>query len=342
MPFRRINGRFHVIGYQPDGDTVRFAPDDPNMLAGLSGPAARVNARGHVSLRLEGIDTLETHFEGLRQPAPFADGAVDRLLAFLGITNVVWAAERRSITSASDAVAGHIVSRATDKFGRVIAFAFPGAAADSNDFFLSPEGLEGSANLSLLREGLAFATFYSGLFSDLRQVMADAVRQARTGALALHPVDKTAPGAKVSGLSSLTDDHVFLPKLFRRAAVYVQETGTIRGFKAAMEASREPVLELPTMNFTHLDTFIEEQDLVIRLTQDPLNLVFDPMPQRIETDFKSLVSAALSPSSPMAEASVLAMADRAAGTRQDLPRIALSAEAAAFQRRVAFLRTHQS
>ena len=88
MPFRVIPGRFHVVGYSPDGDSMRFAPDDIARLSGLAGPPARINARGHVQLRFEGVDTLETHYSAagtagsLHQPLALAHAAGDRLMAF--------------------------------------------------------------------------------------------------------------------------------------------------------------------------------------------------------------------------------------------------------------------
>ena len=51
-------------GPEPDGDTVKFAPDSPPLVEGLHhapGHAPELNARG-ISVRLEAIDALETHF----------------------------------------------------------------------------------------------------------------------------------------------------------------------------------------------------------------------------------------------------------------------------------------
>ena len=47
-------------GPEPDGDTVKFAPDTPGLVEALprpSGVSADLNARG-ISVRLEGIDAL--------------------------------------------------------------------------------------------------------------------------------------------------------------------------------------------------------------------------------------------------------------------------------------------
>ena len=76
MPYTLLAGDF-VIRYpdlprggpEPDGDTVKFAPDSPALverLRRLSGNAPDLNARG-ISVRLEAIDALETHFAETHQ-----------------------------------------------------------------------------------------------------------------------------------------------------------------------------------------------------------------------------------------------------------------------------------
>ena len=326
MPFVLIKGTFHVKNYSPDGDTIRFQPNDPEVLERLEGVPAKVNGRGHVSLRLEGIDTLETHYNGLKQPPPFADEATDFLLELAGISNVVWASERRSILSADDGVPGYILSRGTDKFGRVIAFASSGehAESDGSQVFVDAGDLNITVNYQLAESGMAYVTFYSGLFSDLRESLANTASNARSNELGVYSLDKTNSGFEAQTLKDITDEIVMLPKLFRRLSAYIEETGMVRGFKAALEANREPVLDLRNQNITHFDTFVDEDaDRGIRLTRMPQELVFDPMPQRLATDFKAMLAAGTN-------TSPLAMPEH--------PDPMSSSESAAFNRRVAALR----
>ena len=316
----KIRGALH------DGDTIRFQPNDPDALELLDGVPARVNSRGHVSLRLEGIDTLETHYNGLKQPPPFADQATDFLLELAGIANVVWANERRSILSADDGVPGYIFSRGTDKFGRVIAFAAAGdhASSDGSEVFVDSGDLNETVNYQLAESGMAYVTFYSGLFSDLRNTLADTASKARGDELGVYSLDKTNAGFEAQTLKDITDEIVMLPKLFRRLSTYIEETGMVRGFKAALEATREPVLDLRSQNITHFDTFVDEDaDGGIKLTRMPQELVFDPMPQRLATDFKAMLAAGTNASS-------LAM--------PEYSDVMSSSETAAFNRRVAVLR----
>ena len=292
MPFHVIAGQFFATNYSPDGDTIRFKPDDVVELGLIAGVPPRINARGHISLRLEGIDALETHFEGRHQPLVLANAARDQLLAQVGITNVQWDAQQGSVVSSSDGAPGYIVARETDKFGRVIAFAFAGApeAASGSQIFFKPELLDRSANARLIKDGLAYPTFYSGLFADLRAHLATLVTTARGNRLGVHAVDTTATLFRVQNIGALTDEHVILPKLFRRASAYVAGAGTIVGFKAMLELNREPVLDLTDNNFTHFDTFVEEVGDSIRMTKLPEQLVFDPMPARPGGEFTALVS----------------------------------------------------
>ena len=57
MPFKVIAGTFQVVNYSPDGDSIRFHPDNPVQFDDLAGPPARFNGRGDVQLRIEAIDT---------------------------------------------------------------------------------------------------------------------------------------------------------------------------------------------------------------------------------------------------------------------------------------------
>lgn len=299
MPFKIISGSFHVTGYSPDGDSIRFAADDIGYLYDLGGAEPRLNARGHAQLRIEGIDTLETHFNPgsgggqLRQPEAFAEAATDRLLAYLGIGNVVWNDRRSAVVSASDGARGYILSRSVEKNGRPVAFVFSGdpPGPDGSDFYLDPDFLRNSYNYVVLSEGLSYATFYWGLFHDLREEMTAAVAAARAQEHGLYARDVTASGFAVNTIGDLTDVLVIMPKLFRRLSEHFVSVGSILGFKEALEASREPVLEIATANFTHFDTFVEQAEGSnrIRLRVNPEDLVFDPMPLRPTNNFAVVV-----------------------------------------------------
>jgi endonuclease YncB( thermonuclease family) len=297
MPFKIIRGTYHVQGYSPDGDSVRFQPVNADAVRGLSGPPARINGRGHVQLRIEAIDALETHFSppggngALHQPLGLAHEATDLLLDFLGIRNVQWNAEHRLVVSADDGTAGYILSKAVEKNGRPVAFVFRGdpPGNDGDDIRVEPGDLHNSYNHLALERGLAYPTYYKGLFADLREELTRVAVAARQSGKGIWAEDRTG-GVDVPNLQAITDEHPILPKLFRRLSEYMVNFGSVRGFKDKLEQSREPVLDLVTQNFTHFDTFIEEQGDRIALTRGPEQLVFDEMPMRPTHAFSALMS----------------------------------------------------
>ncbi|MDT0448256.1 nuclease [Streptomyces hesseae] len=241
MSMLLIKGNFHLSGHtRPDGDTIPFIPDyvgEWKLVRGCRKPAPGPD--GHVDVRLEGIDALETHYSGNygteeRQPRKFADAATDALLTWLGFSDI-----RRTpapdtggetISATPNSVPGYILTRGSDVFGRCVALVVPGVppGASGYEIEVKPKLLEKTANQHLLAEGLAYPTFYSGFPDELRRALTAAALAAKAdpgkgvwnvtaGSLG----DVTLSGAKVTGMSSITDDVVILPKLFRRLKEYL-------------------------------------------------------------------------------------------------------------------------
>lgn len=278
MPFRVIQGTFHVIGYSPDGDSVRFEPKNPDLLSLLDGPPADVNARGHVQLRFEAIDTLETHFRNEHQPLTLATRALDFTLLQLGITGVEWDVLRTRVTAANDNTPGYIVTRAVEPNRRPVSFVYAGAlpVADGSTLFLDAAGLQASVNLKLAKEGLAYPTYYKGLFSDLRAAFTQATSTARASALEIWGEDQTNASFAVPGLLSITDQTVILPKLFRRLAEFLDGGGTVStGFKQFLANRQEGVTIISTAHFTHFDTVVNVAGNTVTLSELPENLMFE-------------------------------------------------------------------
>lgn len=276
MPFHLIKGTFHVVGYSPDGDSIRFQADDHNNWNLLNGPPVGLNAREHAQLRIEAIDTLETHYQGHHQPLKLAHKALRFLLDELEIKKVKFD-KGGKVVSAQDGTRGYILSRAIERYRRPVSFVFAGDAEeeDGTEVFLRPDRLEESVNYKSALEGLAYPTYYTGLFPDLRKKITSAVAQARKGGgKGIWPKDKTTKGFTVSSLSSVTEKHVILPKLFRRIVSFIGNGGNIDGFKDFLAANPDPVMELKNGHFTNLDTFIEVTGEDVSLTVNPEDLVF--------------------------------------------------------------------
>lgn len=283
MPFKVIPGTYRVVGFSPDGDSIRFKPDNPEQLLTLQDKPLDLEKKldRPVQLRIEAIDTLETHYQlksggTVHQPVAHAHSARSGLLEFVGITNVQWGADGK-VTSAKDGTRGYILARAFEKNGRVVAFVFAGTPPQKDDIVLKAPLLRDSFNFAAIERGLAYPTFYHGLFADLRKELAQAAAAARKARRGVYADDDTGAGFAVNSMTDLTDRHVIMPKLFRRLAEYVAQAGSAAGFKAVLETAREPVLDLRNdANFTHFDTFVVETGTTIRLDRHPEEMVFDP------------------------------------------------------------------
>ena len=93
MPMLCLAGTFRILGTEPDGDSIRFYPDDPPL-----GARARTQRGAHqrgrrAQLRLDGIDALETHYSPrgggpLHQPIDLAHQARDELVRWLGFKGI--------------------------------------------------------------------------------------------------------------------------------------------------------------------------------------------------------------------------------------------------------------
>jgi hypothetical protein len=277
MPFFVIKGTFHIEGYSPDGDSVRFRADNKQHWAKLSGRSVELNAKDHAQLRFEAIDTLETHYLDMHQPLELALGALEHLLGGLGITDVKWNETRTRVTAANDGTEGYILSRAVEENGRPVAFVYAGAPReeDGSDIFLNAEMMRQSLNHRALEEGVAYPTYYEGLFHDLREALTEAVGRAREANRGVWAEDLTNAGVEVENLGAITDDHVVLPKLFRRLAEYLQAGGSVAGFEEFLEAKDEEVIVISTVHPTHFDTLVEVEGNAVRLTEPPENLIFE-------------------------------------------------------------------
>jgi endonuclease YncB( thermonuclease family) len=280
-------------GFEPDGDSIHFRPADPALLDRLRVLARpyRLSAIGSVQLRLEGLDALEIHYSpdggGPVVPpagAPRRAGArlPDRLL---GMNPVPYAPPRNVRVRPPvpvDATPGYIVSRSLEINGRPVSFAFAGEppVPDGTEVILTVEEMRRSLNYQLLRAGHAYPLFYDTLFYDLRNEMARAVRQARRYKRGLWPQDRSADGISVARQSDLEQSGVIFPKLFRRLTDFLAQTRNdpgragLAGFAPWLERTREQVLDIPLVHFTHFDNRVEIAGDTVRLALPPEEMVF--------------------------------------------------------------------
>lgn len=276
MSFTLIKGTFHVLGYSPDGDSIRFKAKDSSLWKKLSGPAVELNARGHAQLRIEAVDALETHYQCFCQPEQPARAATRYLLSQLGINEVVWDETHSTVVKAQDGTDGFILARSTESYRRPVAFVFAGETGekDGAEITLNESILKKSFNYRLLAQGLAYPMYYNGLFSDLRLPLTKAATSARSEGKGLWPNDKTTRGFSVSSLKAITEEVAILPKLFRRIVDYMGEGGKIDGFKEHLQKGCEPLVRIQQVHFTRLDAIVDVRGEKVRLAELPENLIF--------------------------------------------------------------------
>jgi endonuclease YncB( thermonuclease family) len=287
MPMTLVKGHYRIVGASPDGDSVRFYPEDPGVWA-AAGIVVRTNSTGGVQLRLDAIDALETHYTPpharlpWRQPVDLGDGAASALLDLLGFQSVV-RDERGYVTSATPVqTPGYILTRFADKYGRTVATAFPGGrrgrAVDGSGIYLGVDELHRSANYQLLATGWVYPTFYSKLYVDLREDLAAAAVAARAADKGVWNQDATLGGFRLQSRSQLSEDVVILPKLFRRLAEYLtmDETGKVNlaGFRAFLTAHDDRLFTVPAGQATSFDTLITRRGQTLTLTIPPEQVVF--------------------------------------------------------------------
>ncbi|MEV4937346.1 thermonuclease family protein [Streptomyces zaomyceticus] len=288
MPMLLIQGVYRVAGTRPDGDTVRFVPDDPTEWDLVPGPTpVQRNATGGANLRLEGIDTLETHYRPptggpeLHQPAPFADKAAAELLTWIGFQPVQRKPDGTVKAPTNPAeVPGYILTRGADKYGRCVALAGRGApqAASGTPVHVTEAMLKETANHHQVAEGMAFPTYYRSLFPELRTAFNAAVKSARQNGKGLWPSDKTNSGAEVVATPTISDD-VIMPKLYRRLAEYIVLNNgdpALDGFLSFLAQKADRFTIISTAHFTTgLDLVVEVNTTKVKMTQPPENLLFD-------------------------------------------------------------------
>ena len=120
MNFTLIKGRYYVVGYSPDGDSIKFKADNPQLWNRLdTDNRAKLDENlaedgGIIMLRLQGVDAFETHYSPEtpaapknlkvdarttlkkpdagehKQPKRIALEATNALLRMLGIESATW------------------------------------------------------------------------------------------------------------------------------------------------------------------------------------------------------------------------------------------------------------
>jgi hypothetical protein len=221
-PLVCLRGKLVVIGKEPDGDSIRFVPDTPDLLRRLrNAHRVRRSSDGSVQLRLDGIDAPETHYGNLAQPR--GPEARDRLLELCGFTGVQRDGEMVAAAT-PERIPAAALSGLADVNGRPVALLLVGGdpPADGSVPPLPGATLRRTINADLLAGGQAYLTLYESTARGIRAELRAVAAQASAACRGVWAVDATAGFALRRQSDIGPDGALVLPKLFRRCSDYLR------------------------------------------------------------------------------------------------------------------------
>ena len=274
-----LRGQLVVVGKSPDGDSIRFAPTTPALLGELrDGDRADPSADGTVQLRLDGIDTPETHFNGLAQP--LGEPARDALLAWCGFGDVRFDGDQVAAAT-PERIPAAVLSSLVDVSGRPIVLLLVGddLPEDGARTPVPAELVRRTANFALLESGAGYGTFYATTEAPIREALLVPARAAQEARRGVWAADAGASFELRSQASIGPDGALILPKLFRRCADYLRTrmTGeTLVEWLRRQRTGRNPQDDAVIVGgeTVFLSDLIRQDGRRISLTADPLALLF--------------------------------------------------------------------
>jgi len=311
MAYKLVEGEVRLlyqgrrrVGSRPDGDSVWFKPDNPNLLSDINGRSASFNGGGFAQLRFEGIDALEIHFNTGHQLEGPAVGARNFMLQTLRFDpeQIVYTAsedhddiDMTVQSSVPMVVRASILTRAIDPFGRPVAFVFPGNAPERSglDLFLEVDRLDTSVNANLARAGHVYPAYYSarevngvrvgGLPADLRNHLTQLSEQARAADLGMWIFDTSIEGSTITRFEDLSHLAIW-PKLYRRLySFYADENlphNNLHQFIEWLHANRNDrddlVFVLSLGELLNLSDILTVTDTTILMNFPPRDLIIQP------------------------------------------------------------------
>ncbi|NWG15209.1 MAG: hypothetical protein HXY41_01110 [Chloroflexi bacterium] len=220
-----IKGTYYIVGMSPDADSIKFRADNPDHWQKIKTENRRQlqdalkKEDGIVTIRLQAIDALETHYTppairppkdigpitgkarepgkgSHRQSHHFGEMATNTFLGFMGVTDVKWKSWGRNTwidearvkgirieEKLGDAIPGSIITDDVEQNGRPLGWVFAGHSPITDGAQLTKhqvgEMVSASANYHLLQRGVVYPFFYMGLPGAIRIPLMEAARQAQ-------------------------------------------------------------------------------------------------------------------------------------------------------------------
>jgi endonuclease YncB( thermonuclease family) len=274
-----LRGSLVVIGKQPDGDSIRFVPDSPDLLDSLRRSwRVRRSSDGSVQLRLEGIDAPETHYGALAQP--LGAQARDALLELCGFRDI--RRDGEEVVSASpERRPAAILSELVDANGRPVSILLVDEDLPDGEYVeVDDDTLRRTANTALLADGSAYLTLYDSCAPPIRAAFRSTAADARERRLGVWAQDETAGFELVDQDSIGPEGQLVLPKLFRRCSDYLRTRApdeTLRDWLRTHGPPERPEDDRVIVGGsvqTRLSELVEQRDTSIAFPVDLLDIVF--------------------------------------------------------------------
>jgi endonuclease YncB( thermonuclease family) len=281
--FQVIRGSFVIVGFDPDGDSVRFIADDPQLYVTLQRAFTIKPSRrdGSVQTRFEGVDAPELHYGTAAQP--LGQQARDTLLPLMGFAAIQFGgATPTSVQAALPAggVRGAILTKAADPHGRPISYILLDAdATDANGqpfadgaaVHVDQALLSRTLNHQIVAGGTAYPLLYTSTPFEHRLEFRRVAAQARNAGLGIWQPDATSDFILETQASIDPNGQLIFPKLFRRCTDFFKAVN--RGFSGDLADWLRSTDNSPQPT---------ENDLVVLNDSRP--------PQAIQVRFSSLIS----------------------------------------------------
>lgn len=320
MNYSLIKGTFHVVGFSPDGDSIRFKAKNKKLWDKLKIDASKSEKnqfdedykseknKEAVQLRLQGVDSLETHYGGFSQRADLGQDAAEALIKFLGVKNKLeWQNsggkktvklydpekmkkkdKKPYVGKFGENIEGYIVSGELEPHGRPLAWVFQGKSNYKDGASLSEDVLSSlvdkSANYHLLKNGFVYPFFFSTLSGKLRKKLSGAAKTARDNKSNIWKYNQT--NLKKPTIKMIQEEITIFPDIFRRI---------ITGSKVSKNSSINRIINLKniftddkgeprnprvfvtsTQDFVRLNevVVVDEKGEAMKINKDPWDIVF--------------------------------------------------------------------
>lgn len=220
-----IEGVYHVVHMSPDADSIKFKANNPAHWDKVHMDNRQRFERKFkddnevVTIRLEAIDALETHYNPPSVPAPkgmktklkkvekpskgkhrqheqLGELATNIFLDFMGVSEVKWRKTgyatyidyatingQRYDDKFQDAIPGYVITDSVEKHGRPLGWVFAGKPPVADGTALSKAAvgdlIQQSANYHLIERGTVYPFFYKTLPGAIRIPIIDAAKKAQ-------------------------------------------------------------------------------------------------------------------------------------------------------------------